>query len=160
MESFLTIPILLIIMKTYAIASDHAGFKAKEHVKQYLQSKNYNVIDCGPSNESSVDYPDYAKPLTKKVLSNEADYGILICGTGNGMAITANKIKGIRAGLGYTPYAAKMTKMHNDANILVLFARKSDTESTPFEYFDEIVEAYITSEYEGGRHQKRIDKIE
>lgn len=140
-----------------AIASDHAGYDLKTLVIEHLKGRGItDVTDLGAdSNKTSVDYPDYAKKVARVVLSDEDCLGILICGTGIGMSITANKVKGIRAAHASDPYSSKMAKRHNDANILCMGSRVVG----PGLAF-EIVDAWIDAEYEEGRHQKRVEKIE
>lgn len=138
-----------------AIASDHAGYDLKENIKSYLISKGHEVIDEGTNSTDSVDYPDFAKKLTKDVLEKNAELGIGICGTGIGINIACNKQKGIRAALCSDPLSAKLTRAHNNANILNLGARIIGDELAI-----EIVENFLNSEFEAGRHQKRIDKLE
>lgn len=138
-----------------AIASDHAGYDLKEHIKSYLISKGHEVLDEGTNSTDSVDYPDFAKKLTKDVLEKNAELGIGICGTGIGINIACNKQKGIRAALCSDPLSAKLTRAHNNANILNLGARIIGDELAI-----EIVENFLNSEFEAGRHQKRIDKLE
>ena len=111
------------IFKKICIASDHAGFQLKELVKNYLISKNVSVIDLGPSNENSVDYPDFAKKVSRRVKSKKSDLGILVCGSGTGMAISANKIRGIRAAVCYNLKSTRLSRLHNDANIIALGSR-------------------------------------
>lgn len=140
-----------------AIASDHAGYDLKVLVVEHLKSRAVtDITDLGAdSNVTSVDYPDYAKKVASVVLDDEDCLGILICGTGIGMSITANKVKGIRAAHASDPYSSKMARRHNDANILCLGSRVLG----PGLAF-EIIDAWIDAEYEGGRHQKRVNKIE
>lgn len=138
-----------------AIASDHAGYDLKERIKSYLISKGHEVIDEGTNSTDSVDYPDYAKKLTKDVLEKNAELGIGICGTGIGINIACNKQKGIRAALCSDPLSAKLTRAHNNANILNLGARIIGDELAI-----EIVENFLNAKFEAGRHQKRIDKLE
>lgn len=137
-----------------AIGSDHGGFELKGHVINYLRSKNIDVEDFGTYSEASVDYPDCAVPVCNAVLDKKADCGILICGTGIGISISANKITGIRAALCSDTYSARMTKQHNNANVICLGGRVIGRELA----FD-IIDAYLNAEFEGGRHQNRIDKI-
>ena len=138
-----------------AIGCDHGGYELKEHIVKYLKDKGVRVKDFGVYNEDSVDYPDCAAPVCKAVLSGEAERGILICGTGIGISIAANKYKGIRAALCSDVYSAKMTKQHNNANIICLGGRVTGRELAFM-----IVDAWMNAEFEGGRHQTRIDKIE
>lgn len=137
------------------ITSDHAGYDMKEMIKKYLEENGYEVEDFGPSNCDSVDYPDFAKKLTKAVVDEDINYGIGICGTGIGMNIACNKQKGIRAALCSDPLSASLTRKHNNANVLNLGSRIIGDELAK-----NIVDNFLNSEFEAGRHQKRIDKIE
>ncbi|WP_281950683.1 ribose 5-phosphate isomerase B [Nitrosophilus kaiyonis] len=140
-------------MKVY-IATDHAGFAVKEFVKKLFLEKGYVVEDLGPDNDKRVDYPDFAQKVAQKVAENPGSQGVLICGTGIGMSIAANKIKGIRAAEVHDYYTAKMARAHNDANILCFGERvvgKGEIES--------IVNAWCETEFEGGRHEERVKKI-
>lgn len=138
-----------------SIASDHAGLEMKKMLKEYLEGQGYEVIDFGPFNTDSVDYPDYAKKLTKSVVSGQTVYGIGICGTGIGMNIACNKQKGIRAALCSDPLSASLTRQHNNANVLNLGARIIGDELAK-----NIVDNFLNGKFEAGRHQNRIDKIE
>lgn len=135
--------------------SDHGGYEYKENIKKHLENRGFEVIDAGTFSKDSCDYPVIAKDAAKKVVSGEADFGILICGTGIGMSIAANKIKGIRAALCSDTYSARMTRMHNNSNILCLGERV-----VGIELVYDIVDTWISTEFEGGRHQRRIDMIE
>jgi ribose 5-phosphate isomerase B len=136
------------------IASDHAGFDLKSEVVAHLKSKNINVLDLGPDTEKvSVDYPDYAKKVAEAVLAEDC-LGILICGTGIGMSISANKFKGIRAALVGDTYSAKMTKRHNNANIICMGSRVIGTGLAI-----DMVDTWLNESFEGGRHQARLSKI-
>ncbi|AEX86323.1 ribose 5-phosphate isomerase [Marinitoga sp. 1135] len=137
-----------------AIGSDHAAFKMKEHLKEYLSKKGIEVIDMGPETEERVDYPVYAKKVCDKVVNNEVDYGILMCGTGLGMSIAANKVKGIRATLAYYPKMAELARQHNNANVLVLGGR-----TMGFELAEWTVDTFLSTDFEGGRHERRINLI-
>lgn len=137
-----------------AIGSDHAGFELKEKIKQLLTSKDIEVQDFGTNSTESVDYPDYAHPTANAVENKDADLGILLCGSGNGIAMTANKHQNIRAAICWTTELAELARQHNDANILVLPARFISEELGL-----KIVEAYLNTDFEGGRHQRRVDKI-
>ena len=141
-------------MKFY-IASDHAGYDAKEFTKEYLKSKGHEVIDLGPENEDRVDYPDYAKKCAEAVVSNKGTFGVLICGTGIGISISANKIAGVRAGLCHDAFTASATRAHNDANILCFGQRV-----VGFGVIESMIDAFCDSEFEGGRHTGRVNKIE
>lgn len=137
-----------------AIGADHGGFELKEHIVKYLTDKGLNVKDFGTYSEASVDYPDCAAPVCKAVQDGTAECGILICGTGIGISMAANKYKGIRAALCGDVYSAKMTKQHNNSNIICMGGRVIGRELAFM-----IVDAWLEAEFEGGRHQKRIDKI-
>ena len=141
--------------KILAIASDHAGVSYKKDLIAYLTKKGYECINLGTDTEDSVDYPLYADAVCKKVTTGEADLGILICGTGIGMSIAANKHKGIRAGLCGDPESAALTRQHNNANVLCMGAR-----ILSFEKAIEITEAFLGAEFMGGRHQRRVDMLE
>ena len=136
--------------KTIYIASDHAGFKLKSHLLKFFP----NVADLGTKSNESVDYPDFAHKLTKEVLKNKDNFGILICGTGVGMSIAANRKKGIRAGLVNNTKTARLIRKHNDANVLVLPGRFINTNEAK-----KCVQAFLTTKFESGRHKKRIKKI-
>lgn len=135
-----------------AIGGDHAGFEYKEILKDFL--KDYEVKDFGTSSSTSVDYPEIAHPLALAVENGEFDYGILLCGSANGVAITANKHNGIRAGLCWENEVAALVRKHNDANILCIPARFVSEELAK-----EITTTFLNTEFEGGRHQNRVDKI-
>ena len=139
----------------YFIGTDHAGFEVKPFVIEYLKKRGIEVEDLGCYSNESVDYPDFAHKVAKAVLENPGSKGILICGSGIGMSLAANKHKGIRAALCHDYYTAEMARRHNDANILCFGARivgKGEIES--------ILEAWLTHEFEGGRHQRRVEKID
>ncbi len=141
--------------KIIAIASDHAGPDYKKRLIEYLTEKGYTCLNMGTDTDASVDYPIYADKVCEKVLSGEAELGILICGTGIGMSIAANKHKGIRAGLCGDPESASLTRQHNNANVLCMGAR-----IISFEKAVEITDAFLSSEFLGGRHQRRVDMLE
>ncbi|MGM0651186.1 MAG: ribose 5-phosphate isomerase B [Bacillota bacterium] len=138
-----------------ALGSDHAGFSLKENIAEYLRSINRSYLDCGVSSEDSVDYPDIAVTVVDAVNSGECEYGILICGTGIGMSIAANKHKGIRAALCGEPYSAKCARKHNDANVLTMGSRVIGSGLAA-----EIVKTFLSESFDGGRHRRRLDKIE
>lgn len=138
-----------------AIASDHGGFELKEKLKSYLASKNMETEDLGTDSPESVDYPDFAKKMAHHILALKADLGILICGTGVGISIAANRFKGIRAALLYSPFVAEMAKKHNNANVVVFGGRTMD-----FENVKECLDVFLKTEFEGGRHLRRIGKID
>ncbi|MBI5573429.1 MAG: ribose 5-phosphate isomerase B [Elusimicrobia bacterium] len=135
-----------------AIGSDHRGFKHKTELIKYL-SKKYNVKDFGTFSEESCDYPDYANIVAKSVASKKFEKGILICGSGNGICIAANKVKGIRAAIGYSEKAAEFSVRHNNANIICF------SEDFPFATVKKAVEKFLAAKFEGGRHLMRIQKI-
>lgn len=137
-----------------ALGSDHGGFRLKEAIKKDLVEKGYEVEDFGSTSTDSCDYPDFAIPVAKKVASGEFDRGILICGTGIGIGIVANKIKGVRAALCHDTFSAQATRNHNDANVLTMGERVVG-EGLALK----IVETFLNSDFESGRHQRRIDKI-
>jgi ribose 5-phosphate isomerase B len=137
-----------------AVASDHAGFELKQQVIELLKSMEHEVLDFGTYSNDSVDYPDFAVPASEAIASKDADLGILICGTGIGMAIVANKIEGIRAADCISPYMAKMARRHNNANVLTLGSR-----ILSFEQAEPIIREFLTEDFEGGRHLLRIEKI-
>jgi ribose 5-phosphate isomerase B len=136
------------------IGADHAGFELKEILKSYLKVKGYSVKDFGCNSNESVDYPDFAHPVARMVEENDSTLGILICGSGNGINMTANKHQGVRSALCWLPEIAELARLHNNANILVLPARFLTTE----EAF-KIVDTFFSKDFEGGRHQNRVDKI-
>lgn len=141
-------------MKKVIIGSDHGGFETKELIKDHLITKGFEVKDVGTHSTDSVDYPDVAIPLAKEVATSAFDFGVLVCGTGNGVCMAANKVKGIRAGLAWEPEIGKLIKQHNNANIICVpgrFAKPEIAMAT--------VDAYINSEFEGGRHERRIQKL-
>jgi len=137
------------------IGCDHAGYDMKEKVKQYLEDKNYNIIDVGTASNESVDYPYYGHEIGKKVAENNVFRGIAICGSGIGISIAANKIKGIRAALCTSVEHAEMSRKHNDANILALGSRMTSKEDV-----FSIIDVWLSTEFEGGRHLDRINMIE
>jgi len=137
-----------------AIASDHGGFHLKNAILKFLSSRKIKYVDLGVVDETSVDYPDYAAQVADKVAKGEVEGGILICGTGIGMAITANKFKGVRAAVATDPYTARMSKEHNNANILALGGRVLDESVAT-----EMVQVWLDSKFEAGRHERRLEKI-
>lgn len=137
-----------------AIASDHAGFEEKGKLAAYIYDLGHEVIDLGPDSDDRVDYPDFAASVARTVAEGQADMGVLICGTGIGMAIAANKIPGIRAANVVTPEFARLAREHNDANVVTLSARFVDDETNK-----SIVDAFFTTEFGGGRHEGRVQKI-
>ena len=138
-----------------AIGSDHAGFELKEQLITYLRSHNNNVIDKGCFSLDRADYPDYGHAVANAVINNEVNFGILMCGSGNGINMSANKHKGIRAALCWNSEIALLARQHNDANILVLPARYISIEEA-YKCLDD----FLTAKFEGGRHQARLEKID
>lgn len=138
-----------------AIASDHGGYELKESIYKYLLDKNYDVADFGTNSIESCDYPIFAKKVCEAILSNDFQKGILICGTGIGMSIMANRHKGIRAACLSDKYSAEMTRKHNDSNVLCFGARVIDETLAK-----EIVDIWLETEYESGRHQKRVEMLD
>jgi len=140
--------------KTIAFGCDHGGFAYKKEVIDRLINNGYTVIDCGTDSTASVDYPVFADKVCNEITSKNADLGILICGTGIGMSIAANKHKGIRAACCENTFSARMTRMHNDSNVLCLGARVLG-----IELVHDMIDLFVTTEFEGGRHQKRVDML-
>ena len=137
-----------------ALASDHAGYAEKERLKPLLADLGLEVEDLGTASEESVDYPDYAALVAGRVARGQAQGGVLVCGSGTGMAIAANKVKGVRAAVAWSPEIAALARQHNDANVLALPAR-----FVPEDLAAEIVRSWFASDFEGGRHEKRVAKI-
>lgn len=137
-----------------AIGADHAGFEDKEKLKQYLDALGVQYEDVGTDSTESVDYPVYAKKVADKVANGEVECGILVCGSGNGMQIAANKVHGIRAALAWNEETARLAKQHNDANVLSVPARIISEEES-----EKVVKAYLDAEFEGGRHARRVGEI-
>ena len=141
-------------MTKIAIGADHAGFEEKEKIKRTLDSMGVEYVDMGTTSTDSVDYPDYAKKVAEAVTHGDVEEGILVCGSGTGMAIAANKVRGARAAVAWNPDIARLAREHNDANILSLPARfMSDEEAA------NVLKAWFGAHFEGGRHAKRVDKI-
>ena len=137
-----------------AIGTDHAGFRLKEVLKSYLTAKEHHVTDFGTDSDSPVDYPDYIRPAAESVASGECDLGIVLGGSGNGEAIVANKVRGIRCAVCWNEESAKLAKEHNNANVISMGARMISEELAKL-----ICNAWLSAEFQGGRHQARIDKI-
>lgn len=142
------------LSKPIAIGSDHAGFEYKSALVTWLKEKGYQVDDKGVYENKSVDYPDYAHPVAEAVEKGNAAFGILLCGSANGVCMTANKHQGIRAGLAWISDVAKLIRQHNDANVICLPAR-----FTALEQVKQMIEIFIDTPFEGGRHKTRVDKI-
>jgi ribose 5-phosphate isomerase B len=141
-------------LKKIFISSDHAGYKLKELIKKYLDKKKIRYSDIGPNNDSRVDYPDYAHKVAKKVKNNNNHVGILVCGSGMGMSITANKHKNIRAAQCFNLKSTKLSRLHNDANIITLGSRLLSKNNAL-----KCVSIFLSTKFESGRHTKRIKKI-
>ena len=139
---------------TYFIGADHAGIDIKAYVKELFEKRGHEVIDLGPTTKDRVDYPDYAAKVCQSVLENEGSKGILICGSGIGMSMAANKFDGIRAALCHNEYSAKMAREHNDANVICIGERVSG-----FGMVEAIVDSWNNASFEGGRHEGRVEKI-
>ena len=142
-------------MKRVALGTDHAGFKLKEAVKEHLKSNGFEVVDYGTDSDKPVDYPDYIRPAALSVARGNTDLGIVFGGSGNGEAMVANKVKGIRCGLCWNEESARLTKEHNNANMIALGGRMVSVEDGL-----KIVDVWLNAEFQGGRHQKRIEKLE
>jgi ribose 5-phosphate isomerase B len=142
------------IFKKVCIASDHGGFNLKETIKDYLIKKNISIIDLGPSENKTVDYPDYAKKVANRIKAKKSDAGILVCGSGTGMALSANKTKTIRAAVCYNVNSTRLSREHNNANIISLGARLTSKKLSL-----KLVEIFLKTKFEGGRHLKRIKKL-
>ena len=141
-------------MKKIFISSDHAGFKLKETIKIYLTNKKLNFQDLGPKNNNRVDYPDFAHKVAKKVKINKSHVGILICGSGTGMNIAANKHKNIRAAQCFNLKSTKLSRLHNDANVITLGSRLISKKNAL-----KFVDIFLNTKFDGGRHKKRVQKI-
>ncbi len=142
------------IFKTVCIASDHAGYKLKEVIKNHLIDKKVSIFDLGPFSDESVDYPDFAKRLGYRIKSKKSDVGILVCGSGTGMAISANKIKTIRAAVCYNLRSTRLSRQHNNANIIAIGSRLTKKKLSL-----KLVEIFLKTKFEGGRHLRRVKKI-
>lgn len=143
-----------IMPKRIALAADHAGFEEKEKIKSTLDRLGIEYDDLGTDSAESVDYPDYARKVGEGIASGDYEQGLLVCGSGTGMAIAANKFRGVRAAVAWSPDIARLAREHNDANVLSLPARFLSEEENA-----EVVKAFFSSDFEGGRHGRRVDKI-
>ena len=143
-----------LLFKKISLSSDHAGFNLKEKIKNYLLKKRVKVIDLGPKNSNSVDYPDYAKKVARNIVSKKSNIGILVCGSGTGMAISANKMKKIRAAVCYNVASTRLSRMHNNANIMALGSRLINKQNA-----FKLVSLFLSTKFEGGRHLRRVKKI-
>lgn len=137
-----------------ALGSDHAGYEEKEKIKTTLDELGIEYVDMGTNSSDSVDYPDYARKVAEAVSKGEFEQGLLVCGSGTGMAIAANKFHGVRAAVAWSPEIARLARQHNDANILSLPARFTSAEDSA-----NIVKAFFEADFEGGRHERRVEKI-
>tara|TARA_B100000686_G_C16244416_1_gene691302 strand:+ start:21 stop:458 length:438 start_codon:yes stop_codon:yes gene_type:complete len=142
------------IFKKICISSDHAGYNLKEFIKTYFVKKEISLIDLGPFEIKSVDYPDYAKKVAKRVSKKRSDVGILVCGSGTGMAISANKTKGIRAAVCYNAKSTRLSREHNNANIIALGSRLTNKKEVM-----KLIKIFLNTKFQGGRHLRRIKKI-
>ena len=142
------------IFKKICISSDHAGYEIKEFIKEHLIKSKISIIDLGPFLKKSVDYPDYAKKVSNRVSKRKSDIGILVCGSGTGMAISANKTKGIRAAVGYSIKSTQLSRQHNNANVLCLGSRLTKKKD-----IKKIIKIFLNTKFEGGRHKRRVKKI-
>ena len=142
---------MTILFKKICIASDHAGFKLKENIKNFLVKKNISIFDLGPMNENSVDYPDFAKKVSNRVKSNRSDIGILICGSGIGMSIASNRFKNVRSALVNSSTLSKLSRKHNNANIICLAARFVSKKMAI-----QCVLSFLTTKFTAGRHLRRV----
>jgi len=141
-------------LKKISLSSDHAGFKLKEIIKKSLIKKKIKVMDLGPKSNKSVDYPDYAKKVAKNIINKKSDLGILICGSGTGMAMSANKFKKIRAAVCYNKASTRLSRQHNNANIMALGSRLTRKANAI-----KLVNVFLNTKFEGGRHLRRVKKV-
>lgn len=137
-----------------ALASDHAGFQLKERIGAALRADGHEIVDFGTDSEASVDYPDFAEPAAREVAAGGAERGVLVCGSGVGVAIVANKVDGVRAVHAHDVDEAELSRRHNDANVITVGER-----TTPPEHAIQIVNRFLTTDFEAGRHQRRVEKI-
>ncbi len=142
------------LFKKVCISSDHAGFEIKEFIKELLINSKISITDLGPFSDKSVDYPDYAKKVSRRILKRKSEIGILVCGSGTGMAISANKSKGIRAAVGFNIKSSQLSRQHNNANILCLGSRLTKKKD-----ISKIISIFLNTKFEGGRHKRRVKKI-
>ena len=142
------------LFKKVSLSSDHAGYKLKEKIKKSLIKKKIKIIDLGPETDSSVDYPDFAKKVARNILSKHSNIGILVCGSGTGMAMSANKFKKIRSAVCYNKASTRLSRLHNNANILALGSRLTK-KSTALK----LVNVFLSTKFEGGRHLRRVKKV-
>ena len=140
--------------KKIAIGSDHAGFEGKEQARQFLASRGFEIVDKGTGGAESVDYPDYGAAVGRAVAAGEADCGVVMCGSGIGISIAANKVPGVRAALCWNEETAQLARRHNDANVLCIGARFIEPELAA-----RMIQTFVETEFDGGRHQQRVDKL-
>tara|TARA_Y100001970_G_scaffold205076_1_gene249715 strand:- start:6712 stop:7149 length:438 start_codon:yes stop_codon:yes gene_type:complete len=145
---------LKFLFKKISISSDHAGFKLKEEIKKNLKKKKIKVLDFGPTTDKSVDYPDFAKKVARSISSKRSNVGILVCGSGTGMAMSANKLKKIRAAVCYNEASTRLSRLHNNANIIALGARLINKSKAI-----KLVNVFLGTKFEGGRHLRRVKKV-
>ena len=138
-----------------SLGADHAGFSVKEKIREYLETKGYTILDKGAYSDDSVDYPEFGHAVGNSVQSGESTKGIVVCGSGIGISMAANKVEGIRAALCTSAEHAQMSRLHNDANVLAIGARMTD-----YDVLTDIVDTWLSAEFEGGRHLRRVNKIE
>ena len=138
-----------------SVGADHAGFSVKEKIREYLESKGYTILDKGAYSEDSVDYPEFGHAVGNSVQSGESTKGIVVCGSGIGISMAANKVVGIRAALCTSAEHAQMSRLHNDSNVLSIGARMTD-----YDVITDIVDTWLSTDFEGGRHSRRVNKIE
>ena len=138
-----------------SMGADHAGFSVKEKIREYLESKGYTILDKGAYSEDSVDYPEFGHAVGNSVQSGESEKGIIVCGSGIGISMAANKVVGIRAALCTSAEHAQMSRLHNDSYVLSIGARMTD-----YDVIKDIVDIWLSTEFEGGRHSRRVNKIE
>ena len=141
-------------MRKISISSDHAGFELKESIKRFLIKKKFLILDLGPRDDRSVDYPDYAKKLAKNIISKKSDTGILVCGSGIGMAMSANRFKKIRAAVCYNVKSTQLSRSHNNANIIAIGSRLTNKNLAL-----KLVMIFLKTKFNGGRHKRRTNKI-
>ena len=141
-------------MRKISISSDHAGFELKESIKNFLIKKKFLILDLGPRDDRSVDYPDYAKKLAKNIISKKSDIGILVCGSGTGMAMSANRFKKIRAAVCYNAKSTKLSRSHNNANIIAIGSRLINKNLAL-----KLIVIFLKTKFDGGRHKRRTNKI-
>ncbi|GHF29156.1 ribose 5-phosphate isomerase B [Kordiimonas sediminis] len=140
--------------KIIALASDHAGYQLKSYLKSYVEEQGYETLDLGTNGSESVDYPDFGQAMGVAIADKQADFGILVCGSGIGISISANRNPAVRAALCHDGLSARLSRQHNDANVLALGERLIGIETAK-----DCVDAFLSTEFEGGRHQRRIDKM-